>query len=678
MPNNTHLLLHPFKTPYNSIPFSKIDQHDLAKGLHTLIAEAKLAIEQIANNSESPSFENTIEALENNGKQLSIISGLLFNLHSAETNDIIEKTAEEISPALASLGNDIALNPQLFERVKSVYDIASSLPLDNEQQRLLTKTYKSFTRNGALLAEQQKERLRAIDQRLSILGLTFSQHVLQATNAYHLHIQHEADLAGLPPAIIKMAAAEAESRNLEGWVFTLQFPSITPFLKYADNRNLRAQIYMANAQKCLVDDANNNEAIIKEICDLRQERASILGFKHHADFVLQERMAHDTPTVMSFLEDLLEKAAPIAHSEIFQLQQFAKKDGIEKLMGYDHAYYAEKMRQQLFSFSEEELRPYFELNKTMQAAFDLATQLYNLTFIERHDIDVYHPEVKVYEVLQNNTYKALFYTDFHPRKGKRPGAWMTSFANAYKSKDDYQQPHVSIVCNFSRPIGDEPSLLTFTEVTTLFHEFGHALHGILANTQYESLAGTNVYWDFVELPSQFMENFCYEKEFLLKFATHYKTGQLIPTELIDKIIAAANYLQGYQTLRQLGFGLLDMAYHTNQLHPDTPIESFEKNTIAATLLYPNIDKTAISTSFSHIFAGGYAAGYYSYKWAEVLDADAFAYFQEEGIFNPGVGKKFMELLQAGGTTDPMELYIQFRGRKPTNEALLKRSGLVKN
>jgi len=458
-------------------------------------------------------------------------------------------------------------------------------------------------------------------------------------------------------------------------VFTLQYPSLVPFLTYAASRERRRELHLANGTKAFRDNEYNNESVIRRIAALRDQRAKLLGFDTHAAFVLEERMAGNADTVFSFLYDLLQKAKPYAIKDTEALKPLAAKDGIDILMPYDHGYYAEKLREEKYDYSEEELKPYFSLGHVLQAAFDAAGKLYGLTFTLRNDIQKYHPEVAVYEVLEQGRHKALLYTDWHPREGKRAGAWMTSYKGQYKEQGKDHRPHISIVCNFSRPTADTPSLLTFNETTTLFHEFGHALHGMLADTTYESLSGTNVYWDFVELPSQFMENYCYQKEFLVTFARHYQTGKVLPDEQIDKIVASANYMEGYQTMRQLSFGLLDMAYHTGMLKPGEGIEQFEKETIQTTQLYPVIPGTAQSPSFSHIFPGGYSAGYYSYKWSEVLDADAFAYFKETGIFNPETAARFKTLLSKGGTEDPMELYETFRGRKPDAGALLERAGL---
>lgn len=670
-----NLFLKEFDTPFQSIPFQDIKQEDFKPAILELIKEAKKKIEAIANNPEPASFENTQLALEKIGKKLNVTATTFFNLHSAETNDYIESLAHEISPILTEYGNDITLNQALFGRIKEVFDHTDKSALTKEEFRLLDKTYKSFTRNGALLSDGEKRQLRAIDKELAGLTLSFSQNVLQETNAYCLQITDEKELSGIPDSIKTAAKEEAEKRKKEGWVFTLHFPSLAPFLKYADNRALREELYLASAKKAFKDNEYNNEKNIHRIVSLREERAKLLGFATHADFVLQERMAANPPTVFNFLNDLLQKAKPFAQKEIESLKAMAQKDGIDQIMPYDHAYYAEKLRKEKYDISEEALKPYFSLSSVLEAAFTASERLFGLTFSKRDDIQTYHEEVEVYQVLENGKHKALLYTDWHPREGKRAGAWMTSYKGQYKEERENHRPHVSIVCNFARPTADTPSLLTFSEVTTLFHEFGHALHGILANTVFESLSGTNVYWDFVELPSQFMENYCYQKEFLSSFAKHYQSGEALPGEEIDKIVASSNFMEGYQTLRQLSFGLLDMAYHTGKLGKEEGIEQFEKETISISQLYPTLAGTAQSPSFSHIFAGGYSAGYYSYKWAEVLDADAFAYFKETGIFNPDTAQKFKTLLSKGGTEDPMQLYIDFRGRKPEADALLERAGL---
>lgn len=674
MSNN---LVEKFNTPYESIPFENIKHEDFKPAIEQAIEDAKNEINEIVQNTDPPNFVNTIVALENVGKKLTIISSTFFNLNSAETNDYLQSLAEEISPMLTEYANDIILNEQLFEKIKIVYDTTLKSKLSQEEVRLLDKTYKDFSKNGALLSSEDKNNLRQISNELAILSVKFGQNVLKETNDYFLHISESKDMEGIPESIKEMAKQEAENRNLKGWVFTLHYPSYVPFITYSANRELRKEIYTAYMQRACKDNEYNNEDIIHKIVELRSKKAKLLGFKTYADLILQERMASAPKLVYDFLYDLLHKAKPFAQKEIQDLKNIASRDGITEMMPYDHAFYAEKLRQEKFSFSEEELKPYFPLHQVLNAAFDVAKKLYGLTFIEREDIQKYHSEVKVYEVINDKgKHQALLYTDFFPREGKRAGAWMTSYKGQFKTLSDNIRPHISIVCNFSRPNGEIPSLLTFSEVTTLFHEFGHALHGILANTTFESLSGTNVYWDFVELPSQFMENYVFEKEFLKTFALHYQKGDMLDEEKIDKIVASANFMQGYQTLRQIGLGLLDMAYHTDELTSDQGIEDFEVEKIKETQLYPHIKNTCISTSFSHIFQGGYAAGYYSYKWAEVLDADAFDYFKERGIFDKETASKFESLLSKGGTEDPMELYISFRGRRPQSEALLKRAGLL--
>ncbi|MGV0847098.1 M3 family metallopeptidase [Empedobacter falsenii] len=671
-------LLEKFETPFESAPFSKIKNEDYKPAFIQAIEEAKAEIDAITVNPEAPTFANTIEAMELSGEKLGRISSIFFNLNSAETNDEIQEIAQEVSPLLSEFGNDVRLNQDLFERIKVVYNQKDSLNLTDEQAYLLEKKYKGFSRNGANLNEEDKNKLREIDKQLSMLSLQFGQNVLAETNAYELIITDENDLKGLPQYAIDQAKADAEQKNHEGWLITLQAPSYIPFMQYAENRELREKLFRANGVKAYQNNEFNNEENVKNIVKLRHERAKILGYKTHADYVLEERMAKTPTTVLDFLNDLLTKAKPFAEKEIEELTAFAKEtDGIDTLQRWDHAYYAEKLKQKKFSLSDEELKPYFQLENVIQGAFDVATKLYGITFKEIHNIDKYNDEVTTYEVLdKNGAFLSLLYADFFPRAGKRPGAWMTSYREASNVNGNTKRPHVSIVCNFTKPTKDTPSLLTFQEVTTLFHEFGHALHGMLPNTTYESLSGTNVYWDFVELPSQFYENFCYEPEALKLFAKHYQTGEIIPQELIEKVKASSSFMEGYQTVRQLSFGLLDMAYHANDLAEIKDLQQFEKETFKQTELYPEIDKNMMSTSFSHIFQGGYSSGYYSYKWAEVLDADAFAFFQETGIFNPETAQKFYKLLSSGGTVEPMKLYEEFRGHKPTADALLKRAGLI--
>ncbi|MBY0067807.1 M3 family metallopeptidase [Empedobacter falsenii] len=671
-------LLEKFETPFESAPFSKIKIEDYKPAFIQAIEEAKAEIDAITANPEAPTFANTIEAMELSGEKLGRISSIFFNLNSAETNDEIQEIAQEVSPLLSEFGNDVRLNQNLFERIKVVYNQKDSLNLTDEQAYLLEKKYKGFSRNGANLNEEDKNKLREIDKQLAMLSLQFGQNILAETNAYELIITDENDLKGLPQYAIDQAKADAEQKNHEGWLITLQAPSYIPFMQYAENRELREKLFRANGVKAYQNNEFNNEENVKNIVKLRHERAKILGYKTHADYVLEERMAKTPTTVLDFLNDLLTKAKPFAEKEIEELTAFAKEtDGIETLQRWDHAYYAEKLKQKKFSLSDEELKPYFQLENVIQGAFDVATKLYGITFKEIHKIDKYNDEVTTYEVLdKNGAFLSLLYADFFPRAGKRPGAWMTSYREASNVNGNTKRPHISIVCNFTKPTKDTPSLLTFQEVTTLFHEFGHALHGMLPNTTYESLSGTNVYWDFVELPSQFYENFCYEPEALKLFAKHYQTGEIIPQELIEKVKASSSFMEGYQTVRQLSFGLLDMAYHANDLAEINDLQQFEKETFKRTELYPEIDKNMMSTSFSHIFQGGYSSGYYSYKWAEVLDADAFAFFQETGIFNQETAQKFYKLLSSGGTVEPMKLYEEFRGHKPTADALLKRAGLI--
>ncbi len=671
-------LLEKFNTPFESVPFSEIKTEHYLPAFQASIEMARKEIDDICFNQNLPTFENTILALETSGEKLSRISSVFFNMNSAETNDEIQKIAQEVSPLLSEFGNDITLNPVLFQRVKSVYNQKDDLNLNPEQLRLLDKKYKNFTRNGANLNENQKSQLREIDKELATLKIQFGQNALAETNAYWLNITNESDLKGLPDYVIADAKSEAEKRNQSGWTFTLQAPSYLPFMTYAENRNLRKELYTAYSKKAYRDNEHNNEQNVKKIAELRLKRANLLGYSTHADFVLEERMARSPKMVKDFLDDLLKKSKPFGIKDVEFLQEYARSnDEILQLERWDHAFYAEKVKQEKFNLSEDELKPYFQLDKVVNGAFQVAEKLYGITFKKRNDIDKYHKDVATYEVLDKNSkHLALFYTDFFPREGKRAGAWMTDFRGQSNVQGKMRRPHVSIVCNFTKPTAGKPSLLTFSEVTTLFHEFGHALHGILANSTYESLSGTHVLYDFVELPSQFMENFCYEPEVLELFAHHFQTGQTIPQELIQKVKDASNYMEGYQTVRQLSFGLLDMAWHGENPLVVNSVEDYENKAFEPTHVYPLVPGTNMSVSFSHIFNGGYSSGYYSYKWSEVLDADAFAYFKENGIFNPVVAKKFKKLLESGGSVDPMDLYIEFRGQKPGNEALLKRAGFV--
>ncbi|MES2852911.1 MAG: M3 family metallopeptidase [Bacteroidota bacterium] len=673
------ILTHHFNTKYNTAPFSKIKNEDFLPAFQKGIELAKAEIDAIVRNPIQPTFENTIEALAFSGDVLDRISSIFFNLNSAETNDEIQKIAQEVSPLLSEFGNDVRLNPDLFARVKTVYEQREKLNLNPEQTTLLDKKYKSFSRNGANLPEDKKNQLREIDKELSKLSLQFGENVLAETQAYQLHITNESDLAGLPEGTIEAAHSLAKSQEKEGWIFTLDYPSYVPFVTYADNRELRKKMAIAFGAKGFQNNEFDNQEIVLKIAKLRFDRAQVLGYATHAHFVLEERMAESPEKVKTFSNDLLEKAKPAALKEFAQLTAFAKElDGIEQLEKWDGAYYSEKLKQQLFNLDDEILKPYFQLEKVLDGAFAVAQKLYGITFEEIFEVDKYHEEVKTYEVKdEEDQLVAVFYADFFPRKGKRNGAWMTSFKSQYIKKEINERPHISIVCNFTKPTETKPSLLTFNEVTTLFHEFGHALHGMLANTTYPSLSGTSVYWDFVELPSQILENWCYEPEALALFAYHYQTGEMIPMELVHKIKESASFQEGIATMRQLSFGLLDMGWHAQDPSNIKDIKAFETEQFAATQLYPEVKENAMSTSFSHIFQGGYSSGYYSYKWAEVLDADAFEYFQEKGIFNKEVATKFKEnVLSKGGTEHPMILYKRFRGQEPKPEALLRRAGLV--
>ncbi|TDE51392.1 M3 family metallopeptidase [Flavobacterium sp. GT3P67] len=673
------ILTHHFNTRYNTAPFSKIKNEDFLPAFQKGIELAKSEIDAIVRNPILPTFENTIEALAFSGDVLDRISSIFFNLNSAETNDEIQKIAQEVSPLLSEFGNDVRLNPDLFARVKTVYEQREKLNLNPEQTTLLDKKYKSFSRNGANLPEDKKNQLREIDKELSKLSLQFGENVLAETQAYQLHITNESDLAGLPEGTIEAAHSLAKSQEKEGWIFTLDYPSYVPFVTYADNRELRKKMAIAFGAKGFQNNEFDNQEIVLKIAKLRFDRAQVLGYTTHAHFVLEERMAESPEKVKTFSNDLLEKAKPAALKEFAQLTAFAKElHGIEQLEKWDGAYYSEKLKQQLFNLDDEILKPYFQLEKVLDGAFAVAQKLYGITFEEIFEVDKYHEEVKTYAVKdENDQLVAVFYADFFPRKGKRNGAWMTSFKSQYIKKGINERPHISIVCNFTKPTETKPSLLTFNEVTTLFHEFGHALHGMLANTMYPSLSGTSVYWDFVELPSQILENWCYEPEALALFAYHYQTGEMIPMELVHKIKESASFQEGMATMRQLSFGLLDMGWHAQDPSNIAAIKAFETEQFAATQLYPDVKENAMSTSFSHIFQGGYSSGYYSYKWAEVLDADAFEYFQEKGIFNKEVATKFKEnVLSKGGTEHPMILYKRFRGQEPKPEALLRRAGLV--
>lgn len=670
-------LLHSFETPFSAVPFDQIKNEHFLPAFTTALKEAKKEVQELIDNSDKPTFSNTIEALENSGELLGRVSKVFFNLNSAETNEEIQKIAQEISPLLSTFANDIKLNPDLFKKIKDVYE-HSPEDLTDEQKKLLSNAYKGFSRNGANLNEEDKQRIRKIDEKLSKLSLTFGENLLAETNNYQLLLSDIKELGGLAKDYLESAKKTAEEKNLEGWLITLQSPSFVPFLRFSTNRKRRKELALAYSSRCFRENEFNNEKLVLSLSKLRNERALILGYETHAHFILEERMAKNPKEVRSFLADLQGKAKPFALKEIKQLKAFAKElDGITDLNSWDHSYYAEKQKEKLFQLKEEELKPYFSLDNVLNGALTIAEKLYGLSFKKNKEIKTYHPEVEIYEVYEGDEFKALLYTDFFPREGKRSGAWMTSFKGQCIKDGENQRPHISIVCNFTPPTEGTPSLLTFGEVTTLFHEFGHALHGIMANTQYGSMSGTHVFWDFVELPSQFMENYCYEEEALSLFAQHHETKEVIPMELIAKIKASANYMEGYQCLRQISFGLVDMAWHGQETKEINDVSLHEKETTKEAQLYPPTEESNFSCGFAHIFQGGYSAGYYSYKWAEVLDADAFAYFKEKGIFDFTLAEKFKNtVLSKGGTVDPMDLYLQFRGQKPNNTALLKRAGLI--
>jgi len=672
-------LLQNFNTPYGAAPFSKIKNKHFKPAFIEAIKLAKADIDKIVNNKEVPTFENTIEALDFSGEVLDRVSSIFFNLNSAETTDEIQKIAQEVSPLLSEFSNDVRLNKQLFKKVQLIFDIKDELNLTKEQETLLTNNYKSFVRNGANLNEKQKVELRKIDTELSKLKLKFGENVLAETNAFELHITNKEELKGLPESALEAAEFTAKQKKKKGWIFTLDYPSYIPFLTYAKNRELRKKMAVAFGSKAFQNNKYNNEDIVLNIAKLRHKRANLLGYKTHAHFVLEERMAENPQTVINFLDDLLVKAKPAAEKEFQQLKNLAQKDGIEQIQKWDSAYYSEKLKQELFDLDQEKLKPYFKLENVINGVFEISNKLYDLIFEEINSVDTYHKDVKTYKVTDTTgKYIAILYADFFPREGKRNGAWMTSFKGQWIKNNENSRPHISIVCNFTKPTEKKPSLLSFNEVTTLFHEFGHALHGMLANTTYKSLSGTNVYWDFVELPSQLFENWCYEKEALNLFAKHFETGEIIPMDFIEKIKKSSNFLEGIQTLRQLSFGILDMEWHAKDPSKIINVKNYESLAFKNTQLYPEVEENCMSTSFSHIFQGGYSSGYYSYKWAEVLDADAFDLFTKKGIFDKKTSLKFKTyILEKGGTEKPMELYLKFRGKKPTNEALLKRAGLIK-
>jgi peptidyl-dipeptidase Dcp len=671
-------LLQPFAGVYETAPFGSIKIEHYLPAFESAIEEARGEIQQIIDNPDAPTFENTIVALDLAGERLNRIQSIFFNLNSAETCDEMQDIAQDVAPKLSDFGNDVTLNEQLFARIKAVFEQRETLSLNTEESTLLEKTYRRFVRSGANLSDDDKAKYREITKELSQLGLKYQQNVLAETNAYELLITEEKDLSGLPASIVEMAAQTAKAKGKKGWLFNLQFPSYVPFLKYADNRELREQIFRASSSRANHGNENDNNEIVRRIVELRIAKAKLLGFRTHAEYKLQERMAETPEKVEHFLNDLHLASKPFAEKEFAEVQEYATKAGLEgRVQRWDWAYYSEKLKSEKFDYTDEETKPYLQLEKVIEGVFGLAQKLYGLRLQENKEIEVYHPEVSAYEVFdEQNRFIAVLYLDFFPRESKRSGAWMTDYRSQSNVAGNEVRPHVSLVTNFSKSTETTPSLLTFDEVTTFLHEFGHGLHGMLSQCQFPGTSGTNVYWDFVELPSQMHENWAYEKEWLDTFAVHYQTGEKMPEALIQKVRKAQNFQAAYQMERQLSFGRLDMAYH----HRETPLEgdlkSFETSAIAATELFEPVEGSLQSTAFSHIFSGGYDAGYYSYKWAEVLDADAFSVFQEKGIFDRETADSFRKnILEKGGSEHPMKLYKAFRGQEPTVDALLKRNGM---
>ena len=684
----------PYKTLHDTAPFDRIRLEYYEEAMLEGIRRDDEQIEKIINNPEKPTFDNTIINVddEKDGEGyydlLSRVSTVFFNLLSAETNDEMDALAQKMSPILTKHANDIRLNERLFERIKYVH--RHHRKLTPEEKMLLDNCYDGFVRSGALLDAAGKERLRQLTEEASMLGLQFSQNLLKENKAYTLHITDESQLEGLPDTAREAAALAAKEQEKEGWIFTLDFPSYSPFMTYATNRELRQQLYMAKNTECTHDNTENNIEICKRLINLRRELAQLLGHQTYADYVLKHRMAGNVRNVYKLLNDLIDAYKPTAIKEVAAIEKMARKlEGKAfKLEPWDFSYYSHKLQLEKYNIDAEMLRPYFELSKVIDGVFGLANRLYGITFKENKDIPVYHPDVKAYEVFdQDGSYLAVFYADFHPRKGKQGGAWMTEYQSQWMERIDTKKPfgpdncknirpHVSVVMNLTKPTEEKPALLTLSEVETFLHEFGHSLHGMFANTRFESLSGTNVWWDFVELPSQFMENFSTEKEFLRTFAFHYQTGEPLPDELIDRIVRSRNFNVAYACMRQVSFGLLDMAYYTKKTAFDDDIISFEKKAWEKAMIMPQLPDTCMTVQFSHIMAGGYAAGYYSYKWAEVLDADAFAVFKKHGIFNREIANRFREhILSKGGTENPMVLYKRFKGSEPTIDALLKRNAI---
>ena len=684
--NHINPFLHPYGTPHDAVPFDRIELADYEEAMMEGIRRDNESIDRIVNNPDEPTFENTIiPEDEVKGRKhyydlLDRVTTVFFNLLSAESNDDLEALAQKMSPILTRHANDVSLNPKLFARIKYVHD--HHRELTPEESMLLEKSYDGFVRSGALLDEKGKQRLRELTEEASRLSLTFSQNLLKENKAFELNITDEAKLDGLPDSVRETAAETARERGEKGWVFTLDAPSYVPFMMYSSQRDLRKKMYMARATQGTHDNGNSNIEVCKRLINLRREMAQLLGYKTYADYVMKYRMASNVKNVYKLLDDLIENYKPTALKEQADIQALARKlegDDFE-VMPWDSSYYSHKLKLERFDLDPEMLRPYLEVSNVIKGVFGLATRLYGITFKERNDIPVYNPDVRTYEVSDTDgSYLALLYVDFHPRKGKQDGAWMTEYQGQWIERDGTNvRPHVSLVMNLSRPTADKPALLNLSEVETFLHEFGHSLHGMFANTRFESLSGTNVWWDFVEMPSQFMENYAVEKDFLHTFAFHYKTGEPMPDELIDKVVASRNFNAASACLRQVSFGLLDMAYYTLTEPFTANLMEFEKKAWAKAVITKQLPDTCMTTQFSHIMAGGYAAGYYSYKWAEVLDADVFSVFKKNGIFDRKTAQSFRDnILSRGGTEHPMVLYKRFRGQEPTIEALLERDGIKK-
>ncbi|MDR0873721.1 MAG: M3 family metallopeptidase [Prevotellaceae bacterium] len=665
-----------FNTPHDVFPFDKIKTEHFKPAFEEGMKREDKEIQAIITNKQEPDFENTIVALEHSGELLGKVSSVFYNLQSAETTDTLDALSMEMSPILTEHSNNISLNEDLFKRVKAVYGKKDKLNLTVEQQTLLKKTYDGFVRSGANLSDKDKETYRKLSTELNTLTLQFGQNVLKETNQYQLVVTEQDKLSGLPADFLETAAAKAKEKGKEGWLFDLTAPSYVPFMKYADNGDLRRELWTAYNTKCIKGGEYDNRENIRKITALRLQIAQLLGYKDYAEYVLQKRMAENEQNVYHLLNELLTAYRPTALQEYADVQTFAKKND---LMSWDWSYYSEKLKDEKFNINDELLKPYFELEKVKRGVFGLATRLYGLQFRRNEKIPVYHKEVEAYEVFdENGKYLAVLYTDFHPREGKRSGAWMTDYRGQKKVDGVDFRPHISVVMNFTRPTATKPALLTYDEVNTFLHEFGHALHGMLSDVTYESLSGTNVYWDFVELPSQIMENWTSEQAFLDSFAVHYETGEKLPIEYIKRIKAADNFNVAYACLRQLSFCYLDMAWHTLKTPYTGDVLAFETEAMASTQILPRIDGTSTAAAFNHVFSGGYAAGYYSYKWAEVLDADAFSVFQKNGIFDKKTAASFREnILSKGSTEPPMTLYKRFRGQEPTIDGLLERNGIKK-